>query len=210
MIEKLLRFQTIPGPYLGENRPVPTGQVVQNFSTLLPKPEPLPPALQSQSLQLQLQVRSLAQGQPAAQAVAQSQAPLTPASYLHTPLRLSQTTIIQIQQHPLHCRLDLRLEDLLLLEMLKRQVRKRPADHLVPSPFAQLSWLPVDRPLARLAPSRRRLEIRGLSFMRFRFAWEDDESPADDGQERQPSEREQDQTRSDEDSLLGFLSPHQD
>lgn len=172
MIEKLLRFQTIPGPYLGENRLVPTATVTQSFQVLVNKPTPAAPAvLQSISQHLQLNVQLKPAG---VQTPAPSNLLVSPLQIMPSP-KLSPITSAQLQQHPVSCFLDPHIEELLLLEAFKRQGRKRQLDQLVPSPNAQLSFLAIERPFSRTGASRRKLAIQGLSFMRFRFVWEDDD-----------------------------------
>ena len=185
LIEKLMRFQTIQGPYLGDQRPVTTPTpAAQNFAALVSKPVPAVTTLQSAAQQLQISVTTQTSPAPltpppAPQLLPNSQLTLTP--------QLSQTTLLQIQQHPVESRFSLQIEDLMLLELLKRQVRKRPIDQLVPSAHAQLSWLPTERPFLRLTQTRRKLSVRGISFIRFRFAWEGDE-PEDPRQQRRQHE----------------------
>ncbi len=182
MIEKLLRFQTIPGPYLGENRLVPTATVTQSFQVLVNKPAPAaPPVLQSITQHLQLNVQLKPAG---AQTPAPSHLLVSPLQIMPSP-KLSPITSAQLQQHPVSCFLDPHIEELLLLEAFKRQGRKRQLDQLVPSPNAQLSFLAIERPFSRTAASRRKLAIQGLSFMRFRFVWEDDEQASQQQQHSQ-------------------------
>ena len=175
LIEKLLNTQTLQGPYLGEVR-MPTQQLQQALQQALPKAVafPEPQSLQTQ-LHLNLQIKVNAQvNQQAAQIQNQSSNLFLQSSQVLS-AKLSQNTIQQIQQHPIDSILSLRIEELFLLQMLMRKVRRQIPEQLVPSPFAQLSYIPTERPFDRLRQSKRKLQVGGLSFLRFRFAWEDDD-----------------------------------
>lgn len=175
MIEKLLSCQTIQGPYLGENRPLVVAPVAQNFQVLVPKAAPAP-VLQSLTQQLQLTISVKSTVQTAPGNVAQMSTLSLSPTQLMTSAKLSPVTISQIQDHSVSCRLDLGIEELLLLEAMRRHVRKRPAEQLIPSPFAQLTWVPFESPFSRRIGSRRKLSVRGLNFINFRFSWEEDEA----------------------------------
>lgn len=182
LIEKLLNTQTLQGPYLGETRMSVQG-VQQALQQVIPKTSslPEPQSLQSQ-LHLNLQIKVNTQVQQQTAQIQNQSSNLFLQSSQVLSAKLSQNTIQQIQTHPLESILSLRLEELLLLEMLTRKVRRPIPEQLVPSPFAQLSYIPTERPFDRLRLKQRKLNMRGLSFLRFRFAWEDDDnnpSPTD-------------------------------
>lgn len=194
LIEKLLTTQTIQGPYLGQNR-LPTAQVSQALQQVLPKAA-APAALQSinQQLHLNLQVKALpTQNQQITRPLSNNSLFLQPSQQLSA--RLSQNTLSQIQQHPVESAIDLHLEELLLLEALKHKVRRQITDQSVPSPFAQLSYLPLERPFGLLKNSKRRLRIQGMSFLRFRFAWEDEEDSQEPGQHQRQSEAQEQESQ---------------
>lgn len=184
LIEKLLGTQTIQGPYLGETRALatPTPALTNGFQSLL-APQPAAPApLQSLGMQLQLNVPLLQPAQPQ----------LPPAGWIpQLPIairnQLSPATLLQIQQHPLESRFDIALQDWLLLDMLRRQGgRRRVPDQLQPSAFAQLSWVPLEKPFLKLAASRRKLRVHGIAFLHFRFAWEEDDGSRRQGRQQPP------------------------
>lgn len=188
LIEKLLSYQTISGPYLGESVKAVAAAPVQTFQSLVIKPVQAAPQLQTVVQNLQLNITIKAAPGPSSQTAPTS--PLFPAGQILPSTRLSQPTIAQLQQHPVTCPLDLSMEELFLLMALRRQAgRKRQADQITPGPFAQLSYLPIERPFSRLTVSRRKLQIKGVSYMNFRFAWEDEEN--DERSRRQRKRRHQ-------------------
>lgn len=198
LIEKLLRFQTINGPYLGENRPLQAVPVGQNFQALIAKPAPTMPAvLQSASQQLQINIQVKASITPAP---APSTMLVSPLQIMASP-KLNAVTINQIQQHPVTSQLELNPELLLLLEAFKRQGRKRPPEQLIPSPNAQLSFLAIERPFIRSGVARRKLSVQGLNFLRFKFVWEDDDDPSEQRRRQQQQQELESLTSRDEDSL---------
>lgn len=176
MIERLLSVQTLAGPYLGDNRALTPANQIPAFQMAAPKPVALPP-LQSVPQQLMININAQhfpQQMQPGAQ---QNAAMLVPPAPINTTTRLSQTTLSQIQQHAVECRWDLGIEELLILEALRPHLgsRRRPIEQVMPSPFAQLAWMPIEKPFLRLAATRRKLHVQGTAFMRFKFAWEEEE-----------------------------------
>ncbi|MBF2055158.1 MAG: hypothetical protein IGS03_17040 [Candidatus Sericytochromatia bacterium] len=178
MLEKLLRFQTIPGPYLGPAQPLQaTAQTAparfQHWlqQTQSPQPQPLLP-LKSVSQHLQINLR------PAAQ----------PGQYQlqHQPLQsisqLSQTVQQQLQQHPARSQsLEAWLQASLLLLCFKTAKGRRPPPELLqPSPFAMLSALPTERSYAHERQRLRRTSLTGRHFWDFELTWE--KTPAEEAE----------------------------
>lgn len=169
MIEKLLRFQTIPGPYLGPARPLPPMEQAAParfqhwLQNPIPTAQPVLP-LKSVSQHLQLNLR------PAAQP-GQYQLQHMPLQSLST---LSQTVQQQLQQHPARSQsLEAWLQASLLLLCFKSPKNKRPPPELLqPGPFAMLSALPTERSYARERLRLRRSSLTGRHFWDFALTWE--------------------------------------
>lgn len=183
MIEPLLLYPPMPTPYLG---PAPAAAQGPNsaFQALLQPAAPQPVApqpLQSAAQQLNIsfqaqQSRSLTQ-------------PANPQMIQQLSQQLSQTTQQQLLRHPVQSLPTLSEYDLLLLLALQGQKRVRKQDQPVPSNFAMLSFLPVERPYLRSLPRRKKLQIAGIPFMHFQFFdWENETATDSEGQ---PQGREQ-------------------
>ncbi|MGV3526250.1 MAG: hypothetical protein ACO1RX_18670 [Candidatus Sericytochromatia bacterium] len=170
MIEKLLRVQTIDGPYFSDRKALPQTPP-SGFQNLVKAPAPvLAPVLQSapQQLNLQVQVRANVHVSP----LLTSQAPLTSPSQ-----RLTQTTLAQLSQHPVQSENNLHLEELLVLQAILRvRPRVRQVEQTVPTAFAILSYLPLEKPFEKVFNKRRKQALAGTSFLDFRLSWEREEA----------------------------------
>lgn len=181
MIERLLRMQTIDGPYLGPARaldaaPAAQARVAgQRFSLPAPSATPRPMELQSlgQQLHIQQAQKSVAsqqqQMQRQAQNIAQS---------------LQPTTLQALQGQHLNSVLHLSPQELLLLGLLRTQSEAQALsghEQWVPNASAQLSFVHTPRQILHTLPRAKKLRLRGISFMTFRFQWEEDTPPEEEG-----------------------------
>lgn len=157
MIERLLRMQTIDGPYLGPTRPVET-VTTPRVPFHLPEAKVANPAqapkLQSLGQHLQIQ-----QG-GGVQRIAQQ--------------GLQPVTLQSLQQQGLSSAVGVSPEELFLLGLLRIKGSKQQTEQWVPNTSAQLSFIETPQTFLRTLPKARKLRLRGISFMRFRFEWEDE------------------------------------
>ena len=167
LIQKLLRFQTIPGPYLGEPLP-PAPPVPQAFA--LPGVRPVQPLrLQVRALHLNIQALShpLPPKLPPSEPV-----PISPES-----VRLCRLTLRQLLAHPLEVRQR-------VAESVAPALETPPAPLPPEAPHEiYLSFLALERPFEKQQTARRRKALSGLPFLDFHFAWEDE---AERGEEDSP------------------------
>ncbi len=171
MIERILRMQTIDGPYLGKS--APTAQPATSMAQHLAKaavPGPTTEPLKLQSLGQQLHIQS-AQKQIKQQKVHMQKGVQSIAQQT-----LQPTTLQAIKGGGLHSLLALSPQELLLLAALraKHAPTARTADQWVPHVSAQLSFIETPRQFLRTLPRAKSLRLKGLSFIRFRFDWERD------------------------------------
>lgn len=184
LIQKLLRYPNVPGPYLGPSRAAEadTGRV--SFQALIRPLEPPPPIelkSLSQHLELSIRVRQVQGQQPK---VAPQYQPNS-----KTISQLSNTVQSQLLQHPVDSRCsDAYLQELLLLLALRHASGHHKApEQLIPSPFAILSYVPITSPLRRDKADPKKLKVGGKPFVHFRFAWEDEDfSDSEKDQKREP------------------------
>lgn len=171
MIQQIISStQKLPAPYLGPSKLVELP--AQNFRSvtqqLTQQAAPASTPLQSASQHLQIQVKNQAQ-------LTQNQAQQKfNHSVKQLAKQLSQTTRAHLQQHPVRVKiLELNLQELLLLSALRAKGQAKAADQLVPSQFAMLSSVPIERSFLRTLPKKREIFSSGRYFMNFRFVWED-------------------------------------
>lgn len=171
MIERLLRMQTIDGPYLGPSRPLEAASAstkVQAFALPEPslKPPPKPMGLTSlgQHLHIQQAQKNVAQHQNQIQQSAQNVMRQS----------LSPVTLNALHGQTLSSSLSLSPEELFLLGLLRAKGGAKHSETWVPNASAQLSFIETPRVFLRTLPKARKLRLRGISFMHFRFAWEDE------------------------------------
>jgi hypothetical protein len=179
MIERLLRMQTIDGPYLGVNRPLEASPPVTKIqSFLLPEPKaqaPKPLVLQSIGQQLHIQ--------QAQKNITMHQNQMHQSAQNIIRQTLTPVTLSALQGQTYTSALSLSPEELFLLGLLRSKGGAKRSDQWVPnvSPnaSAQLSFIETPRVFLRTLPRARKLRLRGISFMNFRFQWEDEplESP---------------------------------
>lgn len=174
MIERLLRMQTIDGPYLGPNRPLEATSAAKVQPFVLPEPKalaPKPMVLQSLGQQLHIQ--------QAQKNVAQHQNQMQHSAQNIIRQSLNPVTLNALQGQTFASALSLSPEELFLLGLLRAKGGARPQEQWVPNASAQLSFIETPRVFLRTLPKARKLRLRGISFMSFRFQWEDEplESP---------------------------------
>lgn len=179
MIERLLRMQTIDGPYLGPTRALdaaPAAQAhVQRFS--LPAPTAAPRPLELQSLGQQLHIQRAQKSVASQQQHMQRQAQNIVQQHLHP------TTLQALQGQHLNSVLHLSPQELLLLGLLRTQPEAQALsghEQWVPNASAQLSFVHTPRQILHTLPRAKKLRLRGISFMTFRFQWEEDTSPEEE------------------------------
>lgn len=179
MIERLLRMQTIDGPYLGPTRPLEATAApraafqVPEAKTAL-APEPLRLHSLGQQLHIQQAQKTVAQQQHSMQHSVQHIARQT----------LQPVTLQSLQQHGVSSVLGLSAQELFLLSLLKPKSSGKALtgqEQWVPNASAQLSFIHTPRTFLHTLPKARQLRLRGISFMTFRFQWESEETPDEAG-----------------------------
>ena len=179
MIERLLRMQTIDGPYLGPTRPLEATaapravfQVPEAKAALAPQP------LKLQSLGQQLHI------QQAHKTVAQQQQHMQQSVQQIARQSLQPVTLQALQQHGVSSVLGLSAQELFLLSLLKPKSGGKTLtgqEQWVPNASAQLSFIHTPRTFLHTLPRARQLRLRGISFMTFRFQWESEETTDEAG-----------------------------
>ena len=174
MIERLLRMQTIDGPYLGSARPLEASSAtkVQPFVQPEPKAVAVAKPLVLQSLGQQLQIQQF-HTQQAKKNVTQHQNQMQQSAQRIVQQSLSPVTLNALHGQQLSSTLGLSPEELFLLGLLRVKGSKQQAEQWVPNASAQLSFIETPRVFLRTLPKARKLRLRGISFMHFRFEWED-------------------------------------
>ncbi|PIQ27397.1 hypothetical protein COW36_22615 [bacterium (Candidatus Blackallbacteria) CG17_big_fil_post_rev_8_21_14_2_50_48_46] len=156
-IQKLLRFQTIPGPYLGSDKFLPKSSS-QTFAPLLaPKCEP--PVLKSLTQQLDLRVQF------------QNKPVLTPPSpELMSPesSKLCKLTLKNLQSHPVQVREKQPEVVLDILEVSQSEETIEIQKEVL------LSFLALEKPLEKRNAKPTRKVPKGIPFLDFHFSWEDE------------------------------------
>jgi hypothetical protein len=178
LIQKLLRYQTIPGPYLGESNAVATAKITQ-FVLPATQSKAVLPVLQSLSQQIQVQLQKpLPQQQP--------QPPTLRPANLLTPesTSLCKTTLQHLRQHPVQ------LPEKALKQNLNPVGHEITPAETVPEVQQQvlLSFLALERPFEREKSAKRKKAPHGTPYMDFVFAWEREE--AEDEQENAQTARD--------------------
>ncbi len=178
MIERLLRMQTIDGPYLGPARPPEASPATPRAVFQLPEAKTPPvPSAKLQSLGQQLHV------QQAHNTVASQQRSMQHSVQHIARQTLQPATLQSLQQHGVSSVLGLSAQELFLLSLLKPQSEGKSLtgqEQWVPNASAQLSFIHTPRTFLHTLPRARQLRLRGLSFMTFRFQWESDEAAPDE------------------------------
>lgn len=173
LLQKLLRFQTIPGPYLGEPGQQPVA--VKAVPFVLPQPaRPAPALLQSLPNQLEVRIQSPPTNKPELTAPLRSkQAPES--------TRLCRLTLRHLQAHPVQVQVYKRMakfwegETFAVQESQPREVQKEVLH----------SFLALERPLKKKQSARGRRVPKGIPFLDFYFTWEDEEKPQGQGEDAQ-------------------------
>lgn len=174
MIERLLRMQTIDGPYLGPTKPVEApsqARVVFQVPEAQAVKTPAPLKLQSLGQQLHLQ--------QAQKNVNQQQQHMQQSVQQIARQSLQPITLQTLNQHGVNSVLGLSAHELFLLSLLKPQpvTKQGVPEQWVPNASAQLSFLHTPRHFLQTLPKARKLSLRGISFMTFRFQWESEDRP---------------------------------
>lgn len=178
LIQKLLRFQTIPGPYLGESNAVANAKITQ-FALPSTQSKTVLPVLQSLSQQIQVQLQK-----PLPQ---QQQSPALRPLNLLTPESesLCKTTLQHLRQHPVHVP-EKALKQSLLNPVGQEQTHAETAPEVQQQVL--LSFLALERPFEREKSAKRKKAPPGTPYMDFVFAWEREQ--ADKEEENPPSARD--------------------
>jgi hypothetical protein len=171
LIQKLLRFQTIPGPYLGESNAVANAKITQ-FVLPATQSKAVLPVLQSLSQHIQVQLQK-------PQPQQQQQTPTLRPLNLLTPESesLCKTTLQHLRQHPVQ----------VPEKALKQNLNpgSQESVHVETAPEVQqqvlLSFLALERPFERQKSEKRKKAPPGTPYMDFVFAWEREQ--ADEGEE---------------------------
>lgn len=168
LIQKLLRFQTIPGPYLGEASAMAAGPAkITPFVLPATQTKAALPVLQSLSQQIQVQLKPVPIQQP--QPAPRPLLILTPES-----ATLCKTTLQQLRQHPVQ------------LPETRSNLGETalPENAPLATPEVQqqvlLSFLALERPFEREKSEKRKKAPRGTPYMDFVFAWERESEEGDE------------------------------
>jgi hypothetical protein len=160
LIQKLLRFQTIPGPYLGANSgPIAQTKVVP-FDLARLSQKSNPNLLQSKLEQIQIQyLKPEAKNHPQRPDIA-----LSPES-----TQLCKTTLQVLRQHPVKIPEQILEKTIQSLEVIAPASQESGVDtqHQV-----LLSFIALERPFEKVKSSKRKNAPAGTPFMEFVFEWE--------------------------------------
>jgi hypothetical protein len=170
LIQKLLRYQTIPGPYLGESNAAATAKITP-FVLPATQSKTVSPVLQSLSHQIQVQIQKpLPQQQQQTPALRPLQQ-LTPES-----TSLCKTTLQHLRQHPVQ------LPEKTLKHNLNTVGQESTQAEPVPEVQQQvlLSFLALERPFEREKSAKRKKAPHGTPYMDFVFAWEREQADEED------------------------------
>lgn len=173
MIERILLYPPMPVPYLGEARgaeAVARSSPTPDFHALTQTQivsEKITLQSTAQHLKITIQTQTQTVRNPALQKLDQLSQQTS---------QLSQTTQAQIQKHPVYLPHTLSEQEYLLLLALRGTNHKnKPAEQLVPSPFAMLSFIETERRYLKTLPKSRKLNIAGVPYMHFHFFdWENE------------------------------------
>lgn len=161
LIQKLLRFQTIPGPYLGNTSGLIHGPVkISPFVLPVSQPKPSLPVLQSQSQHIQIQFQKTVTGAPPA-----PPHPMTPESS-----QLCKTTLQQLRQHPVQPS-EKALRQLTTPAAIETAFVE-PSQAEVPQQVL-LSFLALERPFEKEKKARAKKGLQGTPYIDFVFPWEE-------------------------------------
>lgn len=175
LIQKLLRFQTIPGPYLGNASSLGVGPAkIAPFVLPNTQQKAALPLLQSLSQQIQVQIQK-----PLPQSLPQPPALRLPQTLTPESTSLCKTTLLHLRQHPVQ------LSESALKQHLNPAVSENAQTTTVPEVQQQvlLSFLALERPFEREKTEKRKKALRGTPYMDFVFAWERESDEQDKGNE---------------------------